>query len=102
MTSPEPVAFCVPPGGQIVLFSLPLDGAAPNYIVTDRDGRARADTNSLGVALAVTRRVLEEHGEAWVRASDDTTAHVHGRRRVSSDTPDRPWIASIATTLDEG
>ena|SRR6266511_1719703 len=100
MMGPEPVAQCVPPGGQVVLFRLPVDTEAPSYAVTDRDGHTRVSTNSLGVALAVVRRVLAEHGEAWIRASDDTTAHFDGQR-VSSDTPDRPWIASVAATLED-
>lgn len=97
MSSPDFVLECVPPGGQVVLFRLPVETAAPSFLVTDRDGHQRIRTNSLGVALAVTRRVLDEHGEAWIRASDDTTARFDGER-VESDTPERPWIAAVAAT----
>lgn len=100
MRNLEPVDVCVPPGGQVVLFRLPVVEVAPSYSVTDRDGCTRVRTNSLGVALTITRRVLLEQGEAWVRASDDTTAHIEGQQ-VRTDTPDLPWIASLAATLED-
>lgn len=90
---------CVPPGSQSVLFRVAAK-TAPIYSVIDRDGHIRARTNSLGVALSVTRHLVQEQGEAWVRASDDTTAHVDSEG-VSSDTPDRPWIQTTVTSLEE-
>lgn len=100
MPNLEPVDMCVPPGGQVVLFRFPIVEVAPSYAVTDSDGRTRVRTNSLGVALTIVRRVLLEKGEAWVRASDDTTAHIEGHH-VRTDTPDLPWIASLAATLED-
>ena len=45
--------------------------------------------------------VLIEQGEVWVRASDDTCAHIDPNR-VATDTPSRPWIQTIAATQQGG
>lgn len=96
---PEPVATCVPPGTQPVLFHLP-SGRVPTYVVIDRHGREQVRTSSLGVAVTAARRVLAEQGEVWVRASDATCAHIDPHR-VATDTPSCPWIQTIAATLEE-
>ena len=98
MNHPQPVASCVAPGGQPVLFHVPAD-RVPTYAVIDRQGREQVRTSSLGVAMTAARRVLTEQGEVWVRASDDTCAHVDPRR-VATDTPSCPWIQTIAATLE--
>jgi hypothetical protein len=51
------------------------------------------------VAMTAARRVLTEQGEVWVRASDDTCAHVDPHR-VATDTPSCPWIQTVAATLE--
>lgn len=93
-----PCRASVPPGPQAALFDLPVDGA-PVYTVLDRDGRVQTRTSSLGVAMAAVRHLVAEHGEAWVRTTDDTTAHI-GPDGVTSDTPTRPWIRTLTTTLE--
>jgi hypothetical protein len=62
----EPVASCVAPGGQPVLFHVPAD-RVPTWGVIDRYGREQVRTSSLGVAVTAARRVLAEQGEVWVR-----------------------------------
>ncbi|HWL41819.1 MAG TPA: hypothetical protein VNQ73_02660 [Ilumatobacter sp.] len=98
MNRPELVASCVAPGGQPVLFRHPVD-RIPDYVVIDRHGIEHLHTSSLGVALTAARRVLIEQGEVWVRASDDTCAHIDPHR-VATDTPERPWIQTVAATLE--
>lgn len=98
MNRPELVASCVAPGGQPVLFRL-ATGQVPTYVVIDRHGREHLRTSSLGVAMSAARQVLIEQGEVWVRASDDTCAHIDPQR-VATDTPERPWIQTIAATLE--
>ena len=98
MNRPELVASCVAPGGQPVLFRLPT-GRVPTYVVIDGHGVEHLHTASLGVAMTAARRVLAEQGEVWVRASDDTCAHIDPHR-VATDTPSCPWIQTIAATLE--
>lgn len=98
MNRPEPVPSCVAPGGQPVLFRLPTD-RVPTYVVIDRNGIEQVHTSSLGVAMTAARRVLTEQGEVWVRASDNTCAHIDPHR-VATDTPSCPWIQTIAATLE--
>lgn len=98
MNRPELVASCVAPGGQPVLFGLPTD-RVPTYVVIDRHGTEPLHTSSLGVAMTAARRVLIEQGEVWVRASDDTCAHIDPNR-VATDTPTCPWIRTIAASLE--
>jgi hypothetical protein len=95
----ELVASCVAPGVQPVLFHV-TSALVPTYTVIDRDGRKQVHTSSLGVAMTAARRVLAEQGEVWVRASDDTCAHIDPCR-VASDTPSCPWIQSVAASLGE-
>lgn len=97
MNRPELVATCVAPGGQPALFRLPSE-SAPTYVVVDRRGVEHLHTSSLGVAMTAARRVLIEQGEVWVRASDDTCAHIDPRR-VATDTPECPWIRTVAASL---
>jgi hypothetical protein len=99
MNRPEQVASCVAPGGQPVLFHVPAN-RVPAYVVIDRHGREQVRTSSLGVAMTAARRVLTEQGEVWVRASDDTCAHIDPDR-VATETPSCPWIQMIAATLEE-
>lgn len=99
MSRPELMASCVAPGVQPALFHVPTD-RVPTYRVIDRTGREHVNTASLGVALTAARRVLAEMGEVWVRASDDTCAHIDPER-VATDTPTCPWIASLAASLEE-
>lgn len=99
MNRPEPAAWCVAPGGQPVLFHLPVD-RVPTWVVVDRRGVEQVRTSSLGVAITAARRVLIEQGEVWVRASDDTCAHIDPHR-VATDTPSCPWIRTVAATLEE-
>src|SRR5690606_7501637 len=75
----EVVESCVAPGGQPVLFHAPTEGV-PTYVVVDRCGVEHVHTGSLGVAMTAARRVLIEQGEVWVRASDDTCAHIDPNR----------------------
>jgi hypothetical protein len=96
----EMVESCVAPGGQPVLFHAPTAGA-PTYVVVDRCGVEHVNTGSLGVAMTAARRVLIEQGEVWVRASDDTCAHIDPNR-VATDTPSRPWIQTIAASQQGG
>lgn len=98
MNRPELVASCVAPGSQPALFCLP-SVSAPTYTVVDRRGVEHATTASLGVAMTAARRVLIEQGEAWLRASDDTCAHIDPRR-VATDTPECPWIRTVAASLE--
>lgn len=98
MDQTAPCPASVPPGAQAALFHLPVDGA-PVYTVLDRDGRVQTRTTSLGVAMTAVRHLVAEHGEAWVRTTDDTTAHI-GPDGVTSDTPTRPWIRTLTTTLE--
>lgn len=98
MSDPESVSSCVPPGGQPVLFHVPA-GCVPTFVVIDRFGVEQVHTASLGVAMTAARRVLIEQGEVWVRASDDTCAHIDPNR-VATDTPSCPWIRTIAATLE--
>ena len=98
MDQPAPCPASVPPGAQAALFHLPVDGA-PVYTVLDRDGRVQTRTSSLGVAMTAVRHLVAEHGDAWVRTTDDTTAHI-GPGGVTSDTPTRPWIRTLTTTLE--
>lgn len=95
---PQLVAWCVAPGGQPVLFRLPTD-RVPTFVVVDRDGTEQVHTSSLGVAVTVARQVLIEQGEVWVRASDDTCAHID-LSGVASDTPECPWIRTVAASLE--
>jgi hypothetical protein len=67
--------------------------------VVDRHGVEHVRTSSLGVALTVALRVLAEQGEAWVRASDHTCAHLDPYR-VATDTPECPWIRTLATSIE--
>jgi len=92
------VAALRPPGVQPALFHLPCDGP-PVYTVFDRDGHAHTRTTSLGVAATAARFLVSEHGEAWVRAADDTTARVD-HQGVTSDQPDHPWITTLTATLE--
>jgi hypothetical protein len=98
LDQPTACLVSVPPGAQAALFHLPVDGA-PVYTVLDRDGRVQTRTTSLGVAMTAVRHLVAEHGEAWVRTTDDTTAHI-GPTGVASDTPAHPWIRTLTTTLE--
>lgn len=98
MTDTETLAALRPPGVQPALFHLPGDGP-PVYTVFDRDGRAHTRTASLGVAATAARFLVTEHGEAWVRAADDTTARVDPNG-VTSDHPEHPWITTLTATLE--
>lgn len=98
MDQPALCLVGVPPGAQAALFHLPVDGA-PAYTVLDRDGNVQTRTTSLGVAMTAARHLVAEHREAWVRTTDDTTAHI-GPDGVTSDTPTRPWIRTLTTTLE--
>ena len=98
MDRSHPCLASVPPGAQPALFHLPIDGA-PVYTVLDRDGHAQTRTTSLGVAMTAVRHLVAEHGEAWVRTTDDMTAHI-GPTGVASDTPAHPWIRTLTTTLE--
>ncbi len=98
MDQPATCLASVPPGAQAALFHLPVDGA-PVYTVLDRDGRVQTRTTSLGVAMTAVRHLVAEHGEAWVRTTDDTTAHI-GPAGVVSDTPTHPWIRTLTATLE--
>lgn len=99
MAEAEQVASCVAPGRQPVLFHVP-SGRVPTYSVIDRDGVERVRTTALGAAMTAARHLVVEQGQAWVRSSDDTTAHIDPTR-VASDTPSCPWITTVATTLEE-
>jgi len=96
----EVVASCVAPGGQPVLFHVHT-AAVPTYVVVDRHGVEHVHTGSLGVAMTAARHVLTEQGEVWVRASDDTCAHIDPHR-VATDTPSCPWIQTIAASQQGG
>ena len=52
------------------------------------------------VAIISDGRLIEQ-GEVWVRASDDTCAHIDPNR-VATDTPSRPWIQTIAASQQGG
>lgn len=96
MNRPEVVASCVAPGSQPTLFHLPSE-SAPTYVVVDRNGKEHIHTSSLGVAMTAARRVLIEQGEVWVRSSDDTCVHIDPQR-VATDTPECPWIRTVAAS----
>jgi hypothetical protein len=98
MNRPQLVASCVAPGSQPASFRLP-SVSAPTYAVADRRGVEHLHTSSLGVAMTAARRVLIEQGEVWVRASDDTCAHIDPQR-VATDTPECPWIRTVAASLE--
>lgn len=86
---------CVAPGGQAVLFHVEVI-AAPTFRVTDTFGTTHTITKALGVAITVAEHLVGEHGEAWICASDGTTARLD-RTATTSDTPDRPWVRSVAS-----
>jgi hypothetical protein len=90
---------CVPPGRQRVLFLVPAERGQPTYTVTDIDGYERITTSALGVAMSVTRRLVIEQGQAWVRSSDDTTARI-AADQVDSDDPDRPWVRTLTAHME--
>lgn len=98
MPDSDTLAPLRPPGVQPALFHMPGDGP-PVYTVFDRDGHAHTRTASLGVAATAARFLVTEHGEAWVRAGDDTTARID-RDGVTSDQPDHPWITTLTATLE--
>lgn len=98
MADPLHVASCTPPGAQAVLLHVPAD-RAPSYAVLDRAGVERARSSTLGVVVTAARFLVAEQGEAWVRSSDDTTAHL-GADGVSSDTPACPWIRTLTACLE--
>ena len=87
-----------PPGTQPVLFHMPTD-RAPVYTVHDRDGRVQTRTTSLGVAVTAARILVVEHGTAWVRANDDTTARLDASG-VTSDTPTLAWVRTLDTNWE--
>ena len=92
------VEVCVPPGAQPALFHLPAEGP-PVYTVYDHDGRVQTRTTSLGVAATAVRFLVAEHGDAWIRAGDDTTAHIDPNG-LASATPAHPWIRTLTATLE--
>ena len=98
MNRPELVASCVAPGAQPALFHLKSE-FGPTYVVVDRHGAEHVHTSSLGVAMTASRRVLIEQGEVWVRASDDTCAHIDPYR-VATDTPECAWIRTVAASIE--
>jgi hypothetical protein len=98
VNEPTQVSACVAPGGQRVLFRLPA-ARVPTYAVIDRHGVEHVHTPALGVALTAARQVLVEQGEVWIRASDDTCAHIDPDR-VATDTIGCPWILTIAASLE--
>jgi hypothetical protein len=98
MPEPDTLTALRPPGVQPALFHLPCAGP-PVYTVLDRDGRPHTRTSSLGIAATAVRFLVAQHGEAWVRAGDDTTARVD-ERGVTSDRPDHPWITTLASTME--
>ena len=96
---PQPASpTLLPPGTQTALFHWPAVGP-PVYTVHDHDGRVQTRTTSLGVAATAVRFLVAEHGTAWVRAGDDTTAHIDPTG-LTSDTPNHPWIRTLTTTLE--
>ena len=99
MPLPMYTPSCVAPGAQGALFDLACDGP-PRYAVLDRSGSEQARTAALGVALSAARRLVVEQGEAWVRSSDGATARIDASG-VSTDTPNRPWIQTLALTLED-
>ena len=96
---PQPASpTLLPPGAQTALFHWPAVGPTV-YTVHDHDGRVQTRTTSLGVAATAVRFLVAEHGNAWVRAGDDTTAHIDPTG-LTSDTPNHPWIRTLTTTLE--
>ena len=87
-----------PPGVQPAMFHLPALGP-PVYTVHDRDGRVQTRTSALGVAASAARFLVAERGEAWVRAGDDTTAHIDASG-VTSATPAPPRLATLTPTVE--
>jgi hypothetical protein len=100
VAEPLLVVSCTPPGRQAVLLHVPSK-KVPRYVVIDRTGVERARSDALGVAASVARFLVVEQGEAWVRASDDTTAHLGPGGLVETDTPACPWIRTLTTCLEE-
>jgi hypothetical protein len=90
---------CAPPGGQRVLFLVPAERGLPTYTVVDIDGYERVTTCALGVAMSVTRRLVIEQGQAWIRSSDDTTARI-ATDAIDSDAPARPWVRTLSSHME--
>jgi hypothetical protein len=90
---------CAPPGRQRVLFLVPAERGLPTYTVADIDGYERVTTSAHGVAMSVTRRLVIEQGQTWVRSSDDATARI-AANGVDSDDPDRPWIRTLTAHME--
>lgn len=99
MAEPLYVASCIPPGRQAVLLHVP--SLMPHrYVVIGRDGVEHARSDALGVAASAARFLVAEQGEAWVRSSDDTTAHLGPGGLVETDTPSCPWIRTLTACLE--
>ncbi|MFT3851358.1 MAG: hypothetical protein QM733_01235 [Ilumatobacteraceae bacterium] len=98
MPDSDTIAPLRPPGVQPALFHVPCAGP-PTYTVFDRDGRPHTHTASLGVAATAARFLVAEHGEAWVRSADDTTARITPTG-VTSDRPDHPWVTTLTATME--
>jgi hypothetical protein len=91
------VPDCAPPGTQGLLFALPTAGP-PRYDVIDRTGRTQVTTGSLGVAVTTARHLVTVDAVAWIASTDGTTARLD-RAGIASSTPDRPWIRTVASTM---
>ena len=84
------------PGQQGVLFVPDVDRLA--FAVVLGDGR-RLAAGSLGVALSMARRVVIEAGEAWIVASDGSTARLTTTAVESAFA--RPWVHTITDACKE-
>lgn len=91
------VPDCAPPGTQGLLFVVPTEGP-PRFEVIGRDGTAHVTTGSLGVAVTAARHLVAVENEAWITSTDGTTARLD-HSGIASSTPDRPWIRTVASTM---
>ena len=90
------MAEAVAPGQQGVLFVPDVERLT--FAVVTSNGR-RLATGSLGVALSMARRVAAEVGEAWIVASDGSTARV--RVAAVESAFSRPWVRTVTDACKE-
>ncbi|MFT3851960.1 MAG: hypothetical protein QM733_04375 [Ilumatobacteraceae bacterium] len=83
----------IPPGHQAVLFV--SAARRDEYTVVDHLGAQRLTTGALGVAFAVAQRLAVDHGRAWIRCVDGSTARIDSTGEITTDTP-RPWIDTLS------
>lgn len=99
MARPTFTSTCIAPGAQGVLFDL-RPTRRTQYWVVDVEGLEHVRSEALGVVASVARRLIAEHGAAWVCCSDGSTARLDSAG-VSTNAPESPWIRILADALED-